>query len=1171
MSHWKPFFEKIKNELDARLTHSAVVVVKTSDANLIRYLTSQKVPSIFEHTSERPGWVGIIEHAAHSLDATDVDVYLSHVWADHRIMRVHELAKSIPDEPKTCYFRASSDTNVLEQSAIFSQLVPQVKLIFFIANSKLDLAVDPVNFGEDYFVALGSYLGTSSGNAASPSDFTEVVKRAILLGAGCSTVEGDRALGALGAIPPNPKPEISFSLLDQAIESLYTTSDRRHAVFLENEELQKRLKNGPASEVNSEENLNSASAKKYRQERAELDESEKAKLDKREEELSDEAENLFAKASTIQSFFIAFIADWNSDSTPKNDVSQFESIIEEIERNNDAIKNAGPMPTLASLSASRVKELLDNSRALRDPWRNHVITTLIKCFQPELVDWARRYRLEDDFYFACARVSRLGETADSAPWYAAALMPEKLKAALQQPDLRAWLRKFKDCWNISSPMMLMKPNALLDRISKELSNQLGKESDLFEGRQALGRILQSDLDQTANAFLLGLKSKETGTLAEIRSQLLGIKALIPFVRFRSQMQQTEKQRFEAEPTLLSEFNRLKEKGALWENGRKGALAGMVTAQAALSKETALQLETYGRDWEAIQRDIQLFNDCYKQLTSSKSNEAGEDENKLNNENQKSERGEKGKDREEVAEENKNKEPVTQTAVPSCLDHWPLLMQKLETLNKRLKQMHETNDASLMNYEHLVNGFVSASIEPPFSTKTNVALKRQKQMQPFLAFLEEESEGSAKVAIGAICASMFDEKNLSNPKGWTWTANDSESVGEELKAVRKAITTLSANSFRLHSPDIESVRLEVLIAQKQFESASNMDIKDENGSETPIKVDAAQAVAAEDKAPLIAERTPSEAAKDPTNSDTRVTLGQAEENASINSVADLIQLLPRLLDELEESQKREPLIPKERVELLRAEYEEAGYNLEGAIVIYERLRDASDPLLDPVLWRLSHYGALRCRMSARSLPEKAGYASLMCFADVQDLRSVQLDSYGRGGKRLVFPSFRGSVRKGVQALCRDIRAAKGPDAGLSLFIDFEHSEESDFDPVIYDRLMRADVVIIFLSYDYFTSPWCRTELSVALQQNRFRGTKLYYVAVDTVGDTNTGSIKDFLRSRFLGQVFNVANDDDQFFVKDRLERLFKYGLPLEPSRVSSANLAKELLPHVQRICAEKSHL
>jgi len=1089
MSHWTPFFEKIKNELDARLTHSAVVVVKTSDANLIRMLTNEAELGIFEHATERPGWIGLVEHAALYLKSPEFVGYVKHVAA-HRRLSARDLAESIPKGRKDCFFRASSDEDVLEQSAIFSQLVPQVKLIFFIANSELDLAVDPVNFDEAYFAALGSYLGTPP-EKNSQSDFTEVVKRAILLGATCNTVDGDRALGALGAIPPNPKPEISFSLLDQSLFGLYKTADSLLSVVLEYEH----------------ENQN---------------------LRKNTKRLSDDALRLTAEAVAhnrpIQAFFSAFIVDWGFDSTPKNNVSHFRRAIKEIKQSIEMMQTAEPMPMQTYLSAALVRALLDNSGALLKQWRNHAITTLISCFQPELVGWARRHRLADDFYFACARISNMDEAVDSGSWYAAELMPDRLKAALQLADFRAWLRKFRGCWRLASPMVMSRPNLALDELSSKLGGQLRENvaaqilrHDFFEGKLVIGRTNLS-FDQAAIALAESLngtaqtpevsnagKSDENkdkiqvDSTADIRSQLLAVKVLIPFIRFHWQIEKTKLEQEQAQQLLYKESEKLKEIIQKRKQQKEKAQKDIEATQRTLAIDIASHRRLIMAAWGKVKEELQeLGNWCNKPVS------------------------------------NDGTSPETKR---SCLQKWPNILPQLDALSDLLGGLDRRDRELQQTHANQMVALKAATDEFKFDPSK---LKDQKGLERLVKFLSDKSQENAYGAIGGICDSLYGSSGALPTKVLDVKAAK-DVISQCLKKLYRRAELLKNGVLRLHAPDIEAVRLEVLIACKNYISADS----------------ANEQCAVRDN-----ESVANNSEKEKAN---------AEKPLAFEFESEFLRL-SRLLEELADSQKREPLIPKERVELLRAEFEESNVNFEAAITIYERLRDAADSLLDPVLWRLSHYGALRCRMSARSLPEKAGYASLMCFADVQDLRSVQLDGYGHGGKRVVFPSFRGTARAGVQKLCARVRDEQpNQNAGLSLFVDFERSEESDFDPVIYDRLMHADVVIVFLSHDYFTSPWCKAELTLALQQNRFRGTELRYVFVDTEGNANSESIKEFLRSHFLGQVVSFATSDDQFFVKDRLERLLKYGLPLEPSRVSAKELADKLLEPVKKICAEKSRL
>lgn len=270
------------------------------------------------------------------------------------------------------------------------------------------------------------------------------------------------------------------------------------------------------------------------------------------------------------------------------------------------------------------------------------------------------------------------------------------------------------------------------------------------------------------------------------------------------------------------------------------------------------------------------------------------------------------------------------------------------------------------------------------------------------------------------------------------------------------------------------------------------------------------------------------------------------------VGDLTTQLPggvndirqRILD-LHKQVAEDPTLTQTRCRLLEADLAEALGDFDSAGSAFADIRDGIDTFGDQAVWRQAHYGAIRCQHARRDRPDTLAFASAFAFTDVYDLRLDSINLYGKKGP--IFPSFRGSIRGAVFAAIES--------AGLrdSMPIDFDRPVETDFDPTIYERLMNAKAVVVFLSHDYFSSDWCKNELTVALQHNRFRGTKLFYLYVAQGSEDRGRSVTDFLRWRFGTTEGSLPVAPDSYFARERVERLIRYGTALTPGRVSMSDL------------------
>jgi hypothetical protein len=252
-----------------------------------------------------------------------------------------------------------------------------------------------------------------------------------------------------------------------------------------------------------------------------------------------------------------------------------------------------------------------------------------------------------------------------------------------------------------------------------------------------------------------------------------------------------------------------------------------------------------------------------------------------------------------------------------------------------------------------------------------------------------------------------------------------------------------------------------------------------------------------------------------------------------------------ISDLHKQVAEDPTLTQTRCRLLEADLVEALGDFDSAGSAFAEIRDGIDTFGDQAVWRQAHYGAIRCQHARRDRPDTLAFASAFAFTDVYDFRLDSLNLYGK--KESIFPSFRGSIRGAVFAAIES--------AGLRdrMPIDFDRPVETDFDPTIYGRLMSAKSVVVFLSHDYFSSDWCKNELTVALQHNRFRGTKLFYLYVAQGSEDRGRSVTEFLRWRFGTAEGSPSVARDSYFARERVERLIRYGTALTPAKVSVSDL------------------
>jgi hypothetical protein len=826
-------------------------------------------------------------------------------------------------------------------------------------------------------------------------------------------------------------------------------------------------------------------------------------------------------------------------------------------------------------SANRpVEQTEDIQRAITAPrlWQSDVIKAMIEFLHPDLVRWAKSQQLLEEFYFACARVAN-SEAGTAPVWYASELLPPRLKAQLEDPDFCGWLRRFEGQWNPPSPLTFMDDSPGITRFllnsqqSLRLKSSHYGEWSLSEGFRQRAKI---QINQVMKMVSDWLATTINGSGAgQVRERLTLVRCLIPIVRYCPATHPNDEPEKNTQPgrdegaheqlqiivdglkqhlNELFKFSwterlgaiqsRLNEVGAAHEHVISLFMEnrGVAVVDATL-KELQTQISS-DSCFALAKLEAQTCSDCENLLLAIKSKLSQWltelDQGPTSAQEHSAHISEKLKPLVEMTESSFKSCKITLTKIHDQLSAFPTeQLRQLDSALVVLQNAHRRvtellKDAS----ERWANIEATEKRCPSFAG----ILKARWAGNGQNAAVEPKLHAVAHKLERALCPEGWPDAAQVSPEDDTAKQDKSSWLGSPLKALHATetllrmltseikdvfslserhvkalierldseLTTLDTlvrrrrdNTIALHTPAIDALEIEVLLLQRQLAAAIQQ---------------------------------------------SKVTTKAEKENQKAKKRTSFAQIERKIVT-LEATQKRHPVIPIERVKLLRAEWLESKDRFDMAISAYQAICDECEYLLDPVLWRLAYYGALRCRMSARSLPEHAVLSRLLAFADVQDLRSKDIDSYGKGGNLVVFPSFRGSIRAEVAALCKSVRGSED-NGGLSLFVDHDRNESEDFDPVIYERLLSADIAIVFITEDYFSSPWCKAELTLLLQQNRFRGTQLYYVNVDL------GSMQS-----------NVLNTESQYFNNDRMDRLREYGEQLVPEVIGRGQLLSE---HLQRV-------
>jgi TIR domain len=776
-------------------------------------------------------------------------------------------------------------------------------------------------------------------------------------------------------------------------------------------------------------------------------------------------------------------------------------------------------------------------------WQSNIIKTLIEFFHPDLVQEAKAHGLENDFFFACARVANTNVSSGEPVWFASELLSPRLKSELEDPGFRAWLRRFEGAWPLPSPLTLADDSSDLRRFLLDLQTALRTKFDasnawsLTEGFRyrtvfhlsLVGKLLEVGLKNEANDAqkpqMPSLKSKVGGpkSRAQIREHCMLIRCLIPVFRFAKTAEPVAVSKSVTELTTLIANLEVKLKDRLDFNPAEhiatlnASLGNVITAQLRL--QNLISQHDGKLHVDAAQTDIAAH---LQEASLSCEVLLGKLQNELTNWQLELGRGAVMVEASFASTKLSDLVAHSSLNAASCTDLLTKIQIKLKGYPTELMEQITTAGNDLANaISGLKSEFntiacllkridLAEHADPDFESDGLKNLKSLSFLKLKAAFTSapvnenepQRARKSSSLKLLHTAQVLIDMERNQNQFVWQrqQLTELKHYLDTELAELWGQTSGLKAALLSLHTPAIDALEIEIRLLQHQF------------------------LLAASEVFPQVQD----EALKT-----------QRKDQPSVERIW-------KMLDSLEATQKIHPAIAPERVQLLRAEWHESQDQFQAAIGLYDELLERSDYLHDPVLWRLAHYGALRCRMSARSRPEYAVLSKLLAFADVQDLRAKQVDQYGPGGELIIFPSFRSSVRQQVAQLCEAFQ----DDGGLSLFIDHDQNENEDFDPVIYERLLSADAAIIFLSEDYMSSPWCQAELTLLLQQNRFRETKLYYVEVDTRSN-NANSI----------------NSQSQYFKDDRITRLRMYGEKLVPEMILRNRLVDALKVPMENLIAK----
>ena len=242
---------------------------------------------------------------------------------------------------------------------------------------------------------------------------------------------------------------------------------------------------------------------------------------------------------------------------------------------------------------------------------------------------------------------------------------------------------------------------------------------------------------------------------------------------------------------------------------------------------------------------------------------------------------------------------------------------------------------------------------------------------------------------------------------------------------------------------------------------------------------------------------------------------------------------RLLEEFRRLGPEHAEISEGELAIYEAQFmEEQGGHLQ-ARSKYQQLADKlGGPATDPILWARAKYGYLRTDLRVRGKAEIEALSGAIALLDLESQRGANISTLAETAN--LFVSFSGQFRESVRRLITEI-----PEPWQSQ-IDEERGINDDFDPVIHMRLLQSKAILIALSEDYMSSPWCVYELHTALHLARFENRRLgwlYFSGGESNPRVPEFERQSYVRSHIVG-IVGGALDSLPLYRSERLDRLFR---------------------------------
>lgn len=238
----------------------------------------------------------------------------------------------------------------------------------------------------------------------------------------------------------------------------------------------------------------------------------------------------------------------------------------------------------------------------------------------------------------------------------------------------------------------------------------------------------------------------------------------------------------------------------------------------------------------------------------------------------------------------------------------------------------------------------------------------------------------------------------------------------------------------------------------------------------------------------------------------------------------------------------------------------------AVRLYQNILEAAEAIGADELSARAVLGQLRCDLISGTIhstlivndPEVQAGRRLrlraQAMVQIQSARAPELFAMSALGSARLFISYRAVCRSLTEQIAAYVKQVS-PD--LDGWYDQYLREWQDFSPVIHEKLLNSDAMLLILSEEYFTSEWCLHELSFAVGQHDLQGVLLYWFWCEP----SPGNTKDPLP---WTQVLETWKDSEAVNLKytahqrhylfERLKRLTQDGICLNQTVVRYASEA-----------------